>query len=469
MSILVVGAGPTGLMMAGELARHGVRCRIVDRNDGPAKESRALGVQARTLQILDSLGLADDLLAHGKPMRKGHVVIHGREIAELDFTCIPGKYNFILACPQSETERILLERLNRLGLPVERGVEVCGIRPLADGVAVRFAEGDEEQFDWVLGCDGAGSAVRKGLDLKFEGNEVAQGFLLADLELDWDRPEGMYLLAAETGFVALFPLPGGQWRLIATTSPDAQGPVEFSEVERMFTERSPYGGRVRNPGWMSRFVIHERIVDRMREGRAFVVGDAAHVHSPAGGQGMNTGIHDAHNLAWKLALVEKGMAGERLLDSYQAERYPIDREVVGVTRALMHNMMEAGPVASWVRDHIAPHILAIPALQRKLMETVSEQAVAYGNSPIVGPGGGHWADAGPLPGQALHLLVGRDAARIAESYPDLCLGRDSDGDFQIIRPDGYVGAIGSDNLEPYLAGLGLGFGSDVPTVRAEML
>lgn len=454
-NILVVGAGPSGLMMAGELARHGVPCRIVDRNDGPTKESRALGVQARTIQIFDSLGLSRDMLDRGKPMRQGHIVIHGNEILELDFTAIPGKYNFILAYPQSETERILLKRLNRLGIGVARKTEVASIQPTEDSVAVRFADGHEETFDWVLGCDGAHSVVRQGLGLRFEGDKVPQGFLLADLTLEWDRPEGMYLLAGETGFLALFPLPGDRWRMIATTSPGEQGPIEFAEIERLFKERCPYGGRVRDPAWTSRFVIQERIVDRMREGRAFVVGDAAHVHSPAGGQGMNTGLHDAHNLAWKLAMVVRGLADGRVLDSYHSERYPVDQGVVEVTRVMMRNMVTAGPVVSWVRDHIAPHVISLPAVHRRLMETISEQSVSYSNSPIVGQGGGHWADAEDLPGAAMHLLLGRDATRIAEFYQELCIGRNADCDLRIIRPDGYVGAVGADSLNSYFTGLGV--------------
>lgn len=353
--VLVVGAGPVGLTMASELARNGVRCRIVDRLAVPLPYCRAIGITPRTLEVWDDMGIAREMIDEGLWIDGLRSIIHGQPDSDkrLELSDLPyGE----LGLPQYETERLLTRHLHRLGLSVERGVALRTIQQDGSGVNVQLEkEGTIEQasFRYVVGCDGAHSTVRHAMGIGFEGEALPMTFMLGDVQIDWDLPRGMALralraveAAAPHMFIAI-PLPEpGRYRVsmvapVKLASPggsghgiqsEARGP-ELDDIQAIADDLLPTRPRLTDLRWSSMFRISVRLADAYRRGRVFIAGDAAHIHPPTGGQGMNTGIQDAYNLAWKLALVLDGTAAERLLDSYEAERRPIGADVVARTRA----------------------------------------------------------------------------------------------------------------------------------------
>jgi 2-polyprenyl-6-methoxyphenol hydroxylase-like FAD-dependent oxidoreductase len=355
--ILVVGAGPVGLTMAAELARHGARCRIVDRMPEPSKWCRAIGVTPRTLEIWHDMGIAREMIDSGIWIDglRSVVLPNPPQDALLDLHDLPYSE---LGLPQYETERLLTNHLERFGIAVERGTTLTSLSQTGDSVQVvlEHATGGrgEATFRYVIGCDGAHSAVRRALDIPFEGEAFPMMFMLGDVHIDWDLPRGLALRAlrlvansAPDMFVAI-PLPEpGRYRVSMLAAPDLAssggtahgiqaelpGP-ELGHLQAVADELlSAELPRLSDLRWSSIFRISMRLAKSYRAGRAFIAGDAAHIHPPTGGQGMNTGIQDAYNLAWKLALVVAGAAPESLLDSYEIERLPVGAEVVARTRA----------------------------------------------------------------------------------------------------------------------------------------
>jgi 2-polyprenyl-6-methoxyphenol hydroxylase-like FAD-dependent oxidoreductase len=340
---LVVGAGPTGLTLAAQLQALGASLRIVDRQPDRVHESRALAVQPRTLELLRGLGLVQELLARGNDAVWVQLHAGGRTIRirlfglGLDDTAYP----FLLFVSQAETEQVLNDHLATRGVQVERRVELVGFHadPTAVTCTLRHADGRTEQLRtrYLVGCDGAASNVRRGAGIPFQGGAYPQTFALADLEVDGGLDaDTAYAFLGQEGLVFLFPLGRpASWRLLGMhpTLQGKQEPERPSLQELQALADAFTGGRLRlrDPVWLTYFRLAHRHAARYRAGRVLVAGDAAHVHSPAGAQGMNTGIQDAWNLGWKLALVARGVAAEALLDSYDAERRPIGRFVVGFT------------------------------------------------------------------------------------------------------------------------------------------
>jgi 2-polyprenyl-6-methoxyphenol hydroxylase-like FAD-dependent oxidoreductase len=355
--ILVVGAGPVGLTMAGELARHGARCRIIDRLTHPLPYCRAIGVTPRTLEVWDDMGLARDMIDAGVWIEGFRSIIygHGAKDQHAWFAGLP--YEATLGLPQYDTERLLQRHLGRFGIAVERGVTLASLEKGEDSVSVRLtrAKGGTEEvsFRYVIGCDGAHSAVRRGLGIAFEGEAFPMSFMLGDVHIAWDLPRGMALRAlrlvensAPDMFIAI-PLPEpGRYRISTLASPglapsqgtdhglqsESPGPA-LGDLQAIADDLLPDRPRLTDLRWSSIFRISMRLAERYRQGRAFIAGDAAHIHPPTGGQGMNTGIQDAYNLAWKLALVVQGQAPEALLDSYESERRPVGADTIARTRA----------------------------------------------------------------------------------------------------------------------------------------
>src|SRR5215469_11623047 len=354
--VLVVGAGPVGLTMVAELARHGARCRIVDRLAEPLPFCRAIGVTPRTLEVWDDMGVAREMIDAGLWLTGLRSIIHGRPPADAH-SYYPGLPYGQLGLPQYETERLLARHLGRFGIDVERGTALSGLTPEEDGVAVRLTRGDgaseTARFRYVIGCDGAHSAVRRALGIAFEGDAFPMSFMLGDVHIAWDLPRGMALRAlrlveggAPDMFIAI-PLPEpGRYR-VSMLAPDALAPAQgtdhglqseapgpaLPDLQAVADDLLPDRPRLSDLRWSSIFRISMRLAASYRRGRVFIAGDAAHIHPPTGGQGMNTGIQDAYNLAWKLALVLEGAAPESLLDSYEAERRPVGAAVVARTRA----------------------------------------------------------------------------------------------------------------------------------------
>ena len=481
--VLIIGAGPVGLTLAAELARFGVAVRIVDRNPHPSETSKALVVWSRTLELMDRMGctpgfLAAGLRAHAATMRSGDKVL-----GHMRLDAVASAYNFALMIPQSETERLLTAHLASFGVSVEREVALLGFQAANGSVEARLGHpgGREERVEtpWLIGCDGAHSAVRHGLGMEFDGSPQRDDWLLADVRLDGDgappRDEIAVSLHPKGPFV-IFPMPGGRARIIGVIGPaDPDHPrpdPTLGEVQAMADERTGGGFRAVDPVWLANFRINERKVSGYRRNRVFLAGDAAHIHSPAGGQGMNTGMQDAINLAWKLAMVVRGQAEATLLDSYSPERSAVGDMVLRNATRLTDLATLVHPAAQAVRNLALHVLLGVHAVRDKVAVTMSEIEIAYPDSPLSrGRGGGRrFAPAendGAPPGtgrEPRFVLYAKDSARgaaLAARFPTLLeqvVRAPSDpAALLLVRPDGYVGlsagATAWDEAEHYLGGM----------------
>jgi 2-polyprenyl-6-methoxyphenol hydroxylase-like FAD-dependent oxidoreductase len=412
---LIVGAGPTGLTLAAQLKSFGVRFRIVDRTPAQAHESRALAVQARTLEILQSLGLGEALVARGNPSARLALHFEGRGAAQVHlggFAARDTRFPFILFVSQAETEALLGEHLEHSGASVERGVELIG--STAENAFVRcvlrHADGRTEavRADYVVGCDGAHSAVRKQAAIPFEGEAYLQDFMLGDVDADGSLDADVLHAFAAKGRVAMFfPLRSpAAWRVIAIGpraaraanaggAPESEesltrGELALDELQSGVDYATSGTVHLRDPVWLTHFRLHHRQARQYRKGRVFLAGDAAHIHSPVGAQGMNTGMQDAWNLGWKLALVALGRADAKLLDTYEAERWPVGRNLLRYTDRLFGifvRVMSASALASWFRRTIVARILPLVfrwgRVRAWAFRFVSELAISYPKSPAV--------------------------------------------------------------------------------------
>jgi 2-polyprenyl-6-methoxyphenol hydroxylase-like FAD-dependent oxidoreductase len=391
--VLVVGAGPAGLTLACELARHGVRPRIVDALAEPSPKSRAFGVHARTMELFNAMGAIAPLLARGNPAQGVSVYSRGQRIAEIAMHgTIDSKYPYILIVSQSDTERVLTEHLAGLGVAVERSTAVLDFEQDASGVSARLrhADGSIEvaRCRYLAGCDGAHSEVRKRLGIEFEGAPYPAQWLLADATLDWEYPQSeLAVFTHPRGVTAYFPLSQGRGRLMFqlpdVALDDDPGEPTLEDVRRLLEQRELRVRDVRDPVWLSYFRLHHRLAARFRDGRVFLAGDAAHIHSPVGGQGMNIGIQDAFNLAWKLALVLRGHAGEPLLASYEPERRRVDEGVVDLTHRATTMVTLRNPVLQALRNAVVRIAGRLDAVQQRMLAMVSQIEHHYRDSPIV--------------------------------------------------------------------------------------
>ncbi|MEU4712136.1 FAD-dependent monooxygenase [Micromonospora purpureochromogenes] len=396
VDVLVVGAGPTGLAMAAQLAAFGVRVRVVARAVDRAHESRALAIQPRTLEVLAGSGVTDELLAGGNPAVRLCLHAYGRvrAVPLFDLGLGDTAHPYLLFLSQAETERILGEHLAAAGLAVERGVELVGMNQTGDGVAtLRHADGREEPVSarYVVGCDGAHSTVRHLAGIGFEGAAYPQTFVLADLEADGIAGGAAHAFVSGQGPLFLFPLRHpASWRLLVmrppADAPPPESPVTLDEVQALADTYTGATVRLHDPVWMTNFRLHHRAATRYRAGRVFLAGDAAHIHSPAGAQGMNTGIQDAVNLGWKLAHALRGGADPSLLDTYQAERAPVGRMVLRFTDRAFTAATSTNPVVRFVRGRLAPAlipaVLAPRFVRATAFRTVSQLGIGYRRSPL---------------------------------------------------------------------------------------
>ncbi|MDB5708777.1 MAG: FAD-binding monooxygenase [Sphingomonas bacterium] len=493
---MIVGAGPTGLALALSLARSGIKVRLIEKLREPAATSRAIGIQARTLEMLDMFGLADAFVDRGHKGRAGNIYAGSRRLVHLDLALLASRYPYILFLEQTETERLLSEALAKLGVEVERGVEMISFQQTPELVTLvtRTGNGASEQIEceYLVGCDGAHSATRRGLDLQFDGKTLSQQFLLADLDMEsWLTNDEFHIFTSPDGLLAIFPMSGGH-RVIAEIPSHSEDPgsePQLAEIEAIVARRVDAPLRLSGMRWSSYFKVNSRLASRLQDGRVFLVGDAAHIHSPAGAQGMNTGIQDAFNLGWKLAFVLRGDAAPDLLATYQAERYPVERGVLRKTELLTRIVSLKSPFLRFFRDRIAPRITALERVQRVARRTISQIGVSYRALPVPtlrGPGDvlragdrapDTWVQVHDNAGaKRLHalldptrftlLLITRDqpvaASNRGSTVPlqsddrvQVVIGIDAPGNgiaesanyagedrFYLIRPDGYLALVG---------------------------
>ncbi|MBX3227533.1 MAG: FAD-dependent monooxygenase [Labilithrix sp.] len=388
--VLVAGAGPTGLTLAGELLRRGLRVRVIDQSEAPTTLSKAIAVHARTLEIAADLGVADQLLARGVKLVGATLWSKTEELAKVDFAGLETPYPFVLSISQAETEGVLTRLLESRGGKVERDTKLVRLREEdgvvhADLVNLKTEATETVRARWLVGCDGAHSIVRKSIGASFEGHPYEDTFVLADVKIDWDvAPDRVTTFFAEDGIAAFFPMLGDRWRVVASAPPGLAAGEEptLAALEASIAERAGTPAPMSDCAWLTTFRIHCRQVDRYRKGHVFLAGDAAHIHSPAGGQGMNTGMQDAHNLAWKLALVHQGKGRDVLLDSYAIERHAVGAALLRSTDIGTKLGTIKSPTLIGVRNHLAKFLTGFDPVRRKIVESLSELSVAYEYSPI---------------------------------------------------------------------------------------
>jgi len=389
--VLVVGAGPTGLVLALWLKRLGVDVRIVDRAAEAGTTSRALAVHARTLELYRQVGLADEVVERGLKFIAINLWSRGAHVGRADFSDIGGRaspFPFILMFPQDQHEKLLAEHLRRAGVEVERRTRLVDLEGQGDHVLARLErEGSgpsECEAAYVAGCDGAHSKVRELLGIDFPGGTYDRVFYVADVELRGPTSNHeLHVALDEADLVAVFPMKGeNAARLVGTVKRDSEakhGDLTWDDVSQSVVDRMQI--TVERIHWFSTYRVHHRVAEHFGRGRVFLLGDAAHVHSPVGGQGMNTGIGDAVNLAWKLAAVVRKRANASLLETYEPERIAFARRLVATTDRVFTLASEDGPIARVLRleavPHIVPRLLSRTMVRRFMFNTISQTLVNY--------------------------------------------------------------------------------------------
>ncbi|QDU30613.1 Pentachlorophenol 4-monooxygenase [Anatilimnocola aggregata] len=467
--VLIVGAGPVGLTLAAELARYGVAVRIVEKSAQRTDKSKALVLWSRTLELLARAGCSETFVAAGHKVLAANIVTGNKLIGHINISTVDSPFPYALMLPQSDTERLLEEHLLRQGVSLERQTELLSFSQTDQSVTsiLRQADGSEETLatEWLVGCDGAHSTVRHGLGLSFLGDTLQSNWILADIHVKgFPFPDSeIATYWHEDGVLVVFPILPGRFRVIANIDLAAGSqPTEPSleQVQAIMDRRGPGGMVASDPIWLAGFRINERKVADYRLGRVFVAGDAAHVHSPAGGQGMNTGMQDAFNLAWKLALVcRKNCADGKLLTSYSSERSAIGAQVLAAAGHLTAVAIMKNHAAQTVRNLVGHFMLGFAPVRTAIVNNMTEVSIGYGHSPLNGP-----SDSGlgaPVPGQRVAPLADRAPAgsgnsprfvlfaspssevqRLIEEFPTLLDSQlrmpfKPDG-LWLVRPDGYA-------------------------------
>ncbi len=421
VDVLVAGAGPVGLTLAHELTRRGVRVRIVDARQGPAPTSRAIATHPRTLEIYHQMGIIDSVLPLGQRVTAFTLFSRGRRLTRLDadYSKMPTRFPFTLTISQVRTEEVLRTALAGLGVNVEWGVRLDGFEHDADGVRADLTHADEStervEVPWLAGCDGGHSVVRKRLGLKLAG-ETSETWMLADTQVETDLPRHS-IYWVRTGGITMMMVPlvePGRWRLLDTAAHEHNSdPVHVAErFGRMIS--AGIGGEfgVAVPDWVSVFTFQQRMIAQMRVGRCFVTGDAAHVHSPASGQGMNTGIQEAYNIAWKLSMVVHGQAPEELLDTYGEERVPVGEDLLRSTKVATRLIQLKNPVMDRILPVFFLVVRNVTAIRKKM------QAKILGN----------------MSGLGVNYTAGT-------------LSLDADGSEDVLRPGERVSRVTADDAE----------------------
>jgi 2-polyprenyl-6-methoxyphenol hydroxylase-like FAD-dependent oxidoreductase len=371
--VLIVGAGPTGLALAAALRQREVEVVVIDQAAEMARTSRAAVIHARTLEVLDAVGVTQELVSRGSIVPRFSVRDGDRALITIDFDHLPTDHPYTLMLSQDQTEAVLRARLEELGVEVHQSCEFASLQQDADGVKATLGDGRAIKAQYLVGCDGMHSVVREHAGIGFTGAAYGDSFVLADVVLDWDLDAAEVMLYfAPAGLVVIAPLPGGRHRIVATVD-DAPEAPDRAFIQALLDERGPKRGpaQVGEVTWSSRFRVHHRLADRYRDGRVFLAGDAAHVHSPAGGQGMNTGIQDAIALAERLSGVLRGGEAEATLDRYESERRPVAAQVVHLTDRLTALATVNGRTRRLLRNTLLRLLDHVPAVGRTLAMNLS--------------------------------------------------------------------------------------------------
>lgn len=369
--VLIVGAGPTGLSLSIALHQRGVRHVLIDRLEEGQNTSRAGVIHAQTLESLRELGVAERLTALGLKLNNFAIRDRDRALLELGFESLPSAFPYLLMLPQNVTEAVLTERIGELGGSIRRGVTAESIEQHANGARVTVSQNGERRViaaKWVVGGDGMHSLVRRAAGVEFEGASYAESFVLADVHLDRaPAPDEVSLFFSPDGVVVVAPLPGGTFRVVATLANAPQQPA-VADIQALLDTRGPCQRRCRvlDVTWSSRFRLQHRLATQYRNGRLLFMGDAAHVHSPAGGQGMNTGIVDAIVLGQILADVATGAREEAAIDLYQALRRPAAAQVIGIADRLTTMATLRSPLKRLLRNALLSIIDSIPFWKRRI-------------------------------------------------------------------------------------------------------
>jgi 2-polyprenyl-6-methoxyphenol hydroxylase-like FAD-dependent oxidoreductase len=424
--VLIVGAGPTGLMLACQLARFGISYRIVEKNSGPTTQSRALAIQARSLELFAQMGIAQQAVAQGKRAKAVNYVARGKLAQRISLeghgealTAFP----YLLILDQSRTEQLLIDFLEQHDHVVEWQTELVAFTQSSHGVVatLKHADGSHERVQavWLVGADGAKSVVRNLLDIPFGGKTYQYSLFVLDCKVDlpFKDDEG-YIAFSDTSFAAFFPMTEGRCRVISMLSPELSDKeqITFDDVAHGFAARMQMDVKLSDPNWLSVYQSHHRYVSTFRRGRCFLAGDAAHIHSPVGAQGMNTGLQDAHNLAWKLAMVISGQARPNVLDTYNEERLPVAKSLVRTTDRVFNLTLNTNPLARFWIMYVAPKVLALVLNEKHLARfaftTISQIGIRYRTSSLSRDASlGAFPRHAPQPGDRLPYVLFHEQGR----------------------------------------------------------
>ncbi len=391
--VLIVGAGPVGLTLANDLLRRGISCRLIDSAPQAAQKTKALGIHAKTLELLAKMGVAHTAIERGLKSPAFSLFTDGKRIARIDFRehLLESPYPYVLMLPQHETEKLLTEHLQSQSSAIEWQSELIGVTQDEQGVeaVLRHADGKVEhtRVSFLVGCDGAHSTVRHLLGLNFAGTTFEQSFAVGNVRLSWELPYDEIVAFVHRGnFIAYFPMADGRHRVVIAYELEKAptGEVTLEEIQQVIEICGPVGARASEPTDLTRFHVNQRRAEHYARGRIFLAGDAAHIHSPIGAQGMNTGIQDALNLSWKLALTIKGLATPRLLESYEVEREQVGEALLRGTERATRMALTRNPLLLTLRNALAPIFFSsLPGAAHRLAEALSEISIAYPQSPIV--------------------------------------------------------------------------------------
>jgi 2-polyprenyl-6-methoxyphenol hydroxylase-like FAD-dependent oxidoreductase len=508
--VLIIGAGPTGLSFAGQLLRYGIDFVVVEKNESITPYSKAIGVQARTLEILDQTGLAQEAVLRGTTTHRARLIVDGEIRGELDFSNIGtglSPFPFVLMLEQSKTEQLLYEHLENHHRSVQWNAELENFSQHADGVLaqVKTADGETRTISgkYIVGCDGPKSPVRHALGLTFEGSTFERIFYVADAQVDWRLShDALHVCFSPDSFVVFFPLKGERRYRIVGVFPEElnkdQGDIPYEEIETRIKTESKLDLDIDDVEWFSTYKVHTRHVNRFSAGRGFLAGDSAHIHTPAGAQGMNTGIQDGYNLAWKLALVIRGQAGERLLETYNEERLENAKRLLRTTDRFFGFAAGTDWLMNFLRLHVLPpiakHLFSLDAVRKLAFPVISQIGINYRHSSLSNHSGDedfevkagdrmpyillngdsiydklsqpkfHWLafSSGPNNVQALRNELAHQYSDLMDFNafsisPEVMEAFGTDKDFSVLlRPDNHIGLISSDispsSVGKYLSG-----------------